>query len=80
MHPDARRRGIAKSLMTALEEQARAVRRTLLTLDTVTNGSAESLYLSLGYVAIGVIPGYAFNFNSSSREATTVMYKELAPA
>src|SRR5271155_3478119 len=36
VHPQARRRGIGKSLMAALEEHARAARLTLLTLDTVT--------------------------------------------
>jgi ribosomal protein S18 acetylase RimI-like enzyme len=77
VHPEARRRGIAASLMTALEAEARRRRRTLLTLDTVTGGYAERLYRSLGYVAIGAIPGYALNFNSNEREATTIMYKDL---
>lgn len=79
VHPDARRRGVAKSLMAALEERAREARRTLLTLDTVTGSPAEPLYRSLGYVAAGVIPGYALNFDSSELEATVVMYKQLAP-
>jgi GNAT superfamily N-acetyltransferase len=77
VHPDARRRGIARSLMIALEDQARDVRRSLLTLDTVTGGAAEPLYLSLGYVAVGAIPSYALNFNASRLESTTVMYKRL---
>ena len=78
VHPWARRRGIGKSLMTALEDHARQARRTLLTLDTVTGAAAEPLYLSLGYVAIGSIPQYALNFNSSKLEPTTVMYKILS--
>jgi hypothetical protein len=64
--------------MAAAEQQAREAHRTLLTLDTVTGGSAEPLYLSLGYAAIGVIPRYALNFDSSELEATTVMCKELS--
>lgn len=80
VHPEARRRGIARSLMTGAEEQARAARRTLLTLDTVTGGAAEPLYRSLGYVPIGVIPGYALNHDSTSLESTTVMYKRLSPS
>src|SRR5262249_6856816 len=59
VHPSARRRGTARALMVALEDIARAEGRTLLTLDTVTGCPAEALYLSLGYVAIGVIPRYA---------------------
>lgn len=80
VHPEARRRGIGKSLMAALEDHARAARRTVLTLDTVTGASAEPLYLSIGYIAVGSIPRYALNFNSSTLEATTVMYKDLSLA
>jgi GNAT superfamily N-acetyltransferase len=77
VHPGARRRGIARSLMGAVEVEALRAQRTLLTLDTVTGGAAEPLYLSLGYVLVGVIPGYALNFDSSVLESTTVMYKKL---
>jgi GNAT superfamily N-acetyltransferase len=79
VHPDARRRGVARSLMAAIEEEARETRRTLLTLDTVTGGAAEPLYLSMGYVRVGVIPRYALNHDSSEIESTTLMYKELSP-
>ena len=78
VHPDARRRGIAKALMIAVETEARASGRSLLTLDTVTGGFAEPLYRSLGYMTVGIIPRYALNFNSSVLEATTVMCKELS--
>lgn len=78
VHPKARRRGIARALMLALEEQAREARRSLITLDTVTGAFAEPLYLSIGYVPAGVIPRYARRPDSPELEATTVMYKELA--
>lgn len=77
VHPEARRCGIGRSLMNGIEVYARKAGRSLLTLDTVSNGAAEPLYLSLGYVAIGRIPCYAFNFDSSALEPTTVMYKQL---
>jgi ribosomal protein S18 acetylase RimI-like enzyme len=77
VHPDARRLGIARQLMCALEEIARAESRTLLTLDTRTGDRAEPLYLSMGYVTAGVIPRYARAPHSPELEATTVMYKEL---
>ena len=80
VHPDVRRRGIARLLMQAIETQAREARRNLLTLDTVTGGFAEALYRSMGYATSGIIPGYALNFDSSKFEATTVMYKQLAEA
>lgn len=79
VHPDARRQGIARSLMLAIEQVAREEGRKLLTLDTVSRSSAESLYLQLGYVAAGVIPRYARGSLAPDLEDTTVMYKELAP-
>ena len=77
VHPDARRRGIARALMTALEGVARQEGRTLLTLDTVTGCAAEPLYLSLGYVAAGVIPRFARKALSEELEDATLMYKHL---
>jgi hypothetical protein len=80
VHPTARRRGIARAMMLALEPIAQAEGRTLLTLDTVTGGEAEPLYRSLGYVTVGVIPRYARAALTPDLESTTIMYKELAPA
>lgn len=77
VHPDARRRGIARALMVALEEVARSAGRMLLTLDTWTGGYAESLYTSLGYVTVGVIPRFARGSLTPELEPTTIMYKEL---
>jgi ribosomal protein S18 acetylase RimI-like enzyme len=80
VHPDARRRGIARALMIALEAVAQSEGRTLLTLDTWTGGHAESLYRSLGYHAAGVIPRFARGSLTPDLEPTTIMYKELAPS
>jgi hypothetical protein len=80
VHPAARRRGLARALMTALEGVARQEGRTLLTLDTVTGSAAEPLYSSLGYVTVGVIPRYARASLSTDLEDATLMYKELAGA
>jgi GNAT superfamily N-acetyltransferase len=78
VHPDARRRGIARALMVAIEAVARREGRTLLTLDTWTGSAAERLYLSLGYVTLGVIPRYARGSLTPELEPATFMYKELA--
>lgn len=77
VHPNIRRRGIARALMTALEEMAQSAGRTLLTLDTVTDSPAQALYRSLGYVTVGVIPGYARGALSRELEGTTIMYKQV---
>ena len=80
VHPAARRHGLARALMIALEAIARSEGRTLLTLDTWTGGAAEQLYRSLGYIRAGVIPRYARGSLTPDLEPTTIMYKELVPA
>jgi ribosomal protein S18 acetylase RimI-like enzyme len=79
VHPEARRSGIARALMLAIEDEARDAKRTLLTLDTASD-AAERLYASLGYVRVGVIPRFSVRPDSAEFEGTTVMYKELAIA
>jgi ribosomal protein S18 acetylase RimI-like enzyme len=78
VHPKARRRGIARALMTALEAVALEEGRTLLTLDTQEAGVAERLYLSMGYVLVGVIPRYARKALVEEMEGASFLYKELA--
>ncbi len=77
VHPEARRRGMARALMLALENIARAEGKTLLTLDTVSGSSAEDLYTSLGYHTAGVIPRYARAALTPKLVDATFMYKEL---
>jgi len=77
VHPEARRRGIARALMTAVETMARSAGRTLLTLDTRTGDMAEPLYLSMGFVLVGAIPRYARGPLSPDLEAASILYKEL---
>lgn len=79
VHPAARRRGVARALMLALEAIAHAEGKTLLTLDTWTGSNAELLYHSLGYIQAGIIPRYARGSRTPELEPTTIMYKELAP-
>jgi hypothetical protein len=67
--------------MAALEARARALGRTLLTLDTRTGDAAEPLYRGLGYVRVGTIPGYCLAPGDPAvRESTTLYYKTLAMA
>ena len=78
VHPDHRRRGLAKALMTELEGHARRQGRSLITLDTRTGDAAERLYTALGYVSVGVIPGFCLDpYGSGRLDSTTVMYKAL---
>jgi GNAT superfamily N-acetyltransferase len=77
VHPNARRRGIARALMIALETLAAAHGWTLLTLDTWTGHAAERLYRSLGYTTVGAIPRFARGSTTAELEPATIMYKEL---
>ena len=54
-----RGRGIATALMREAERIARERGRTLLTLDTADEDGAGPFYEKLGYVRVGVIPGFA---------------------
>lgn len=77
VHPDFRRRGIARALIAQTERRALALGRTLVTLDTRTGDFAEPLYASAGFIAAGSIPGYARDVFSGRLDAATFMYKQL---
>ena len=77
VHRSARRQGVAELLMERAEAEARAEGKTLLNLDTVTGDDAERLYERLGYLRVGVIPGYAL-YPDGRVFSTTVFYKQLA--
>ena len=59
VHTKARRRGLGRALMLAIEERARGLGRTTLVLDTRRGDPSEPLYISVGYTLAGVIPRYA---------------------
>ncbi len=79
VHPAARGRGIATALIAALEAEALALGRTLITLDTLTGTPADRLYRRLHYVAAGIIPDYA-RLPDGPLAETTLFYKRLAAA
>ena len=59
VHRRARRRGVGRALMDAIEDHARAAGFTLLTLDTVRGDAADHLYGGAGWQRVGIIPDYA---------------------
>jgi GNAT superfamily N-acetyltransferase len=77
VHRRARRHGIARALMDAVEREARAAGFTLLLLDTCMGGAAEQLYASTGWVRVGAVPGFALNPDGSECD-TVFYYKQLA--
>ncbi|WP_170589791.1 GNAT family N-acetyltransferase [Ruegeria arenilitoris] len=78
VHPDARRRGLGRALMDALQTRATELGRTLLVLDTRSTDPSLILYQSLGFETAGEIPGYCRNPFEPAFEPTTYMYKALS--
>jgi GNAT superfamily N-acetyltransferase len=76
VHRSARRQGIGRALMDAVEALARERGRTTLVLDTQTGSDAERLYRELGWTVAGVIPDYSL-LSDGTRGATTYLYKLL---
>ncbi len=76
VHRDARRQGLGRALMAALEEHARQMGRTLLVLDTREGDPSETLYQRGGYTRVGVIPRYARSA-TGTLDGTVYYYKHL---
>lgn len=72
----ARRRGIARAIMEALEGHAREAGRRLLVLDTREGDPAAQLYRSMGWQLTGPIPDYVLE-HDGSLSATLVFHKRL---
>ncbi|MBO2012734.1 GNAT family N-acetyltransferase [Hymenobacter negativus] len=77
VHRRARRQGVGRRLLQALEAEARRLNRTTLILDTRHGDHAEQLYQSMGYQFVGAIPEYFINHDGQPH-ATAVYYKLLA--
>ena len=78
VHRRARRQGIGRALMEALEQEARAEGFRLLLLDTRKDDHPERLYASMGWVRVGDVPDFAFNPDGSLC-STVFYYKPLRP-
>ncbi|KLV67375.1 GNAT family N-acetyltransferase [Citrobacter murliniae] len=76
VHPSARRSGVARELMNALEDCARQQHKSLLVLDTATGSGAELFYHNCGWQKVGVIPDYA-QMPDGALTGTTLFYKTL---
>ena len=72
----ARRRGLGRRLLQAVEALAASQGRTLLQLDTQTGSAAEGLYATGGWTRFGVVPGHALTPDGTPAE-TSFFYKQL---
>jgi ribosomal protein S18 acetylase RimI-like enzyme len=73
----ARRRGLGRRLMQAVEELALRLERNLLVLDVRTDDPAQRLYESIGFRITGIVPRYAGDPDGTLRDCT-FLHRELA--
>jgi len=59
VHRRARRKGVGRALMVAVEAEARRLGRTTLVLDTLAGHPSERFYRELGWTEVGRIDRYA---------------------
>ena len=76
VHRRARRQGVGRALVAAIEAHARAAGFTLLTLDTVRGDAAERLYSAAGWHRVGAIPDYALDPDGTPCD-TVIFYKKV---
>jgi ribosomal protein S18 acetylase RimI-like enzyme len=76
-HPNYRRSGIGRRLMTIAEERALQEGKSLIVLDTREGDPSNLLYSSLSYHQAGKIPFYARSANGELH-ATIFYYKTLS--
>ena len=76
VHRSARRAGLARRLMAAVEARARADGRWLLILTTEAGSAADAMYRRLGYVELGTMPDNAHRADGSL-VAATYFWKDL---
>ncbi|TCZ59761.1 GNAT family N-acetyltransferase [Roseicella aquatilis] len=76
VHPEARRAGLGRALMTRVEQEARRLGRRLLVLDTLAGSAGEALYRAMGWQEVGAIPGFALD-ETGAEHATIFFWKRL---
>jgi GNAT superfamily N-acetyltransferase len=76
VHRDFRRRSVATTLITALENQARQLNQKLITFDAVADSDAAKLYEKLGFTYVGTYPKFAYS-GDGRLDDTALFYKAL---
>ena len=76
VHSAARRGGLGRALMDAVEARARADGRWLLILDTQTGTPAEAFYRASGWIELGTMPNHSYR-TDGVLAPTTFFWKDL---
>jgi len=77
-HPAHRQRGVASSLLKEAERLALEQGKTLVVLDTASDGGASGFYEKHGYTHAGTIPDFALKPHGGLTP-TMLYWKRLAP-
>lgn len=77
VHPTVRRRGIGRTLMQRVEQEAAAASRSLLMVNTRAGQPAEALCRATGWHEAGRIPGFTLTTDGRPAEAV-VFWKQTA--
>ncbi|MFC5906122.1 GNAT family N-acetyltransferase [Streptacidiphilus monticola] len=76
VHPRARGRGLARTLLDTAEAAARGADVSLLVLDTETDSPADRLYAATGWTRYGLVPAYAASPDGTLKDCS-FYYKQL---
>ena len=76
VHRRFRRRGLGRALMLAVDDAARAHKRSTLYLDTFAHQDARRMYEAAGWTHAGDIPAFASTADGKL-EATSLYYRLL---
>ncbi|MCB5160767.1 GNAT family N-acetyltransferase [Marinomonas algarum] len=76
VHTDVRENGLGSILMQGVERVAAAMQRHLLILEVRSDDIAHDMYVNMGYIAFGEVPGYTRSANGMLHNAT-FFYKEI---
>ena len=78
VHTQAREHGLGSILMQGVERVAASMQRQLLMLEVRSDDVAHDMYVKLGYIPFGEVPGYIRSANGALHNST-FFYKEIEP-
>ncbi|BFM51220.1 GNAT family N-acetyltransferase [Marinomonas sp. THO17] len=76
VHTQVRENGLGSILMQGVERVAAAMQRQLLILEVRSDDIAHDMYVNMGYIPFGEVPGYIRSANGMLHNST-FFYKEI---
>jgi ribosomal protein S18 acetylase RimI-like enzyme len=76
VHTQARENGLGGMLMQGVDRVAASMQRELLILEVRSDDIAHDMYVNMGYVPFGEVPGYTRSANGMLHNST-FFYKQI---